>query len=123
MFIVPFIVREVPTSILQWKLQPITLFLENRGRGLCSAESPEEWLSVNDITVDTMWVENDICYAKVNPTTTTLADFYSFEQLTKTQTKGTEECWRTFYLLNEVNWDGLIDPKIESVLRAIQKKV
>ena len=121
MFIVPFLIREVPPTILQWNLQPISLFLENRGRGLCTTDAPEEWLELNGIFAERTWIENDTVYVKVDPSKTKLSDFYSFEQLTKLQTKGTEECWRTFFLLKEPNWDSLIDVKIHKTLERIQK--
>ena len=122
MFIVPFLIRDVPKSILQWNLQPISLFLENRGRGLCSTDVPEEWLDLNGIHADDTWIENDTVYVKVNPLKTNLSEFYSFEQLTKLQTKGTEECWRTFFLLQEPNWDGLLDSKILKTIEHIRKR-
>ena len=122
MFIVPFIVRDAPPSILQWKLQPISLFLDNRGRALCITDCPEEWLSLNGISVDSIWREKDVIYAMVNEKETKLSDFYSFEQLTKSQSKGTEECWRTFYMLNEPTWDAMIETPIIEALGSIKKR-
>lgn len=123
MFIVPFIVRDVPSSILQWNLQPISIFLDNRGRALCTTDCPDEWLSVNGLHSSSRWIENDILYVMINPKETTLSDFYSFEQLTSVQSKGTEECWRTFYILNEPTWDALIEPPFNEVVATIQKTV
>ena len=77
---------------------------------------------MNGIVGTQTWVEKDTLYVKVDPVQTKLADFYSFEQLTKQQTKGTEECWRTFFLLNEPTWDGFFDPTILQALQTIQKK-
>ncbi len=122
MFIVPFIIRDSPPSILQWKLQPISLFLDNRGRALCTTDSPEEWLSLNGISVDSIWRDKNVIYAMVNEKETKLSDFYSFEQLTKSQSKGTEECWRTFYMLNEPTWDAMIEAPIIEALGSIKKR-
>jgi hypothetical protein len=122
MFIVPFIIRDSPPSILQWNLQPISLFLDNRGRALCTTDCPEEWLSLNGIIATSVWTDKDVMYAMVNPKETKLSDFYSFEQLTKSQSKGTEECWRTFYILNEPTWDAFLDTSIQGALGTIQKK-
>ena len=123
MFIVPFIVRDVPPSILQWKLQPISLFLDNRGRALCTTDCPAEWLSLNGIHVISSWIEKDIMYVMVNQKETNLSEFYSFEQLTKSQSKGTEECWRTFYMLNEPTWDAMMEEPVIEALGTIQKSV
>jgi hypothetical protein len=49
-----------------------------------------------------VWNENGIYFAKVNPTETKLSNFYSFEQLTSLQTKGTEERWRKFFSMSLV---------------------
>jgi hypothetical protein len=122
MFIVPFIIRDSPPSILQWNLQPISLFLDNRGRALCTTDCPAEWLSINGIIADSTWTHKDVMYAMVNQTKTKLSDFYSFEQLTKSQSKGTEECWRTFYILNEPTWDSFLDTSVVEALGTIQKK-
>lgn len=111
MFIVPFFKRDPPPSLIQWSLQPMSLFLENRGKSLCSiTDTPEDWLAENGLIVDNnnKWLENNIYYVQICPKKTNLKDFYSFEQVTKVQGKGTEECWRTFHFLNEPIWDGFV---------------
>lgn len=100
-------------------MTPITLFLENRGKGICKDDSPKEWLELNGIYYEEIWQENDIIFAKVNTEKTNLADFYSFEQLTKVQEKGSEECWRTFFYMNEKTWDSIPDPIFSNILQRI----
>lgn len=119
MLIVPYIVRNPLTSLLDWKLTPVTLFLENRGKSVCKDDSPKEWLELNGIHYDEMWQEKDTVFVKVNTEKTNMSEFYSFEQLTKVQTKGTEECWRTFFVMNEKTWDSIPEPIFSNLLQKI----
>ena len=111
MFIVPFFLRAPIKSIIQWNLVPITLFLENHGKGLCSAESGEEWLSENGFVKKQSWQVNDIYFVEIDTEKTNLKEFYSFEQITFEQKKGTEECWRTFFLMKSIEPDELSSEK------------
>jgi hypothetical protein len=60
-----------------------------------------------------------------------MKDFYSFEQLTKVQKRGTEECWRTFFTMespaNEKHsttaWNSCFDDPIRSVLKSIVEQL
>lgn len=122
MFLVPFIIRDELSSLIQLKLRPITLLLDNRGKSFCKTDNPAEWCEVNGISVEKQWKEKDMVFIKVDSTKTKLSDFYSFEQLTSSQTRGTEECWRTFYVLNEKTWDGLFESTIFEALKTIQQK-
>lgn len=132
MFIVPFFLRAPIKSIIQWNLVPITLFLENHGKGLCTAESWEEWLSENGFIKKQSWQMNDIYFVEIDTENTNLKDFYSFEQLTLEQKKGTEECWRTFFVMKSVElnekssekaWNENLENPFSKILNEIQRKL
>lgn len=131
MFIVPFFLRAPIQSIIQWNLVPITLFLENHGKGLCSAENAEEWLNENGFIKKQSWQGKDILFVEVDVEKTNLREFYSFEQLTLEQKKGTEECWRTFFVMkstendeksSEKAWNENLENPFSKILEEIQKK-
>jgi hypothetical protein len=132
MFVVPFFLRAPLPSIIQWQLVPITLFLENHGKGLCTAENLEAWLSENGFAKKQSWQVGDTAYVEIDTTKTTLRDFYSFEQLTVEQKKGTEECWRTFFLMKSVSpdekqsekaWNENLENPFSKILGEIQRKI
>lgn len=128
MFVVPFFLRPALSSLIQWNLVPITLFLENHGKLLCTADDPASWLAENGFAVKQIWKEKDTYFAEVDTAATSLADFYSFEQLTKTQQKGTQECWKTFFIMkskdnepcSETAWNENIESPFDKTLQAIQ---
>ncbi len=105
MFVVPFFLRAPLSSIIQWQLVPITVFLENHGKGICTAENVDEWLHENGFQKKKTWQVGDTVYVEIDTTKTTLRDFYSFEQLTVEQKRGTEECWRTFFVMKSISPD------------------
>jgi hypothetical protein len=132
MFIVPFFLRAPIKSIIQWNLVPITLFLENHGKGLCSAESGEEWLSENGFVKKQSWQVNDIYFVEIDTEKTNLKEFYSFEQITFEQKKGTEECWRTFFVMKSVEpeekssekaWNENLENPFSKILLEIRTKM
>lgn len=132
MFIVPFFLRAPLPSIIQWQLVPITVFLENHGKGLCTAENLEEWLSENGFSKKQSWKVGDTAYVEIDREKTNLRDFYSFEQLTLEQKRGTEECWRTFFLMkptsteekdSEKAWNENLENPFSKILMEIQRKV
>ena len=96
MFIVPFYTRTALPSLIKWSLIPITLFLDNRGKQLCETDEPEQWLVDNSFFVKSKWREGKILYIEIDIQSMKLKEFYSFEEVTRIQQKGTEECWRTF---------------------------
>lgn len=128
MFVVPFILRNELSSLYAWKLRPVLLFLENHGKHICSTDNPDEWLQENGFCVKKSWVYDSIVYAEIDEEKMSMKDFYSFEQLTTIQKRGTEECWRTFYIMesppNEKNsewaWNSLFEESISKVLHTIQ---
>ena len=129
MFVVPFFYRAPIQSLISWSLQPIVIFLENRGKQLCQVDSPTEWLSENGFSVKNKWQVGDILYVEVDAEKTSLRDFYSFEQLTVQQQKGTEECWRTFYtmkseedLSSSMAWNKNMESPLFDILQEIQIK-
>jgi hypothetical protein len=132
MFVIPFFIRNPLKSLCAWKLTPISLFLENRGKNfyqLESSESIQEWLECNGFIMKKIWTENDCCFVEIDAEKTRIKDFYSYEQLTLQQTKGTEECWKTFFVMksdkNDENsiqsWNELIEPSIQEKLKSIQR--
>jgi hypothetical protein len=132
MFVVPFFLRAPLPSVIQWQLVPITLFLENHGKGLYSVENADEWLAENGFSVKRQWQEEDIVFVEIDTTKTNLSDFYSYEQLTVEQKKGTEECWRTFFVLktenpdeklSEKSWNENIENPFSKAILAIQRKI
>lgn len=129
MFVVPFFFRDPLRSIIQWQIRPITLFLDNHGKHLCSVDNPVSWLSENGFYVKQTWQEGDILFAEIDKEKTALKDFYSFEELTKKQQKGTEECWRTFFLMStnaaeekstEKKWNENFEEIFQRVLYSIE---
>jgi hypothetical protein len=129
MFVVPFFCRAPIQSLIPWSLQPIVVFLENRGKQLCQVDLPAEWLSENGFSVKNQWKVGDIVYVEVDAEKTALRDFYSFEQLSVQQQKGTEECWRTFFTMKSAEdtmsslaWNKNIESPFFDVLQEIQKK-
>jgi hypothetical protein len=132
MFVVPFFLRTPLPSIIQWQLVPITLFLENHGKGLCTAENLEEWLEENGFTKKQSWQVGDTAFVEIDITKTILRDFYSFEQLTLEQKRGTEECWRTFFIMKPVSadekhsekaWNENLENPFSKILMEIQQRL
>jgi hypothetical protein len=131
MFVVPFLVRNSFSSLCPWKLRPIVLFLENHGKHLCTVEYPEEWLQDNGFRVKRIWTQDSIVYAEIDETETSMKDFYSFEQLTKVQKRGTEECWKTFFMMESPSteknstqaWNSCFEEPIQKVLEHIVEKL
>jgi hypothetical protein len=132
MFVVPFFLRASLPSVIQWKLVPVTLFLENHGKGLYVVDNADEWLAENGFVVKRQWHEEEIVFAEIDATKTNLSDFYSYEQLTVEQKKGTEECWRTFFVLktedpdeklSEKAWNQNIENPFSKAILAIQRKM
>jgi hypothetical protein len=132
MFVVPFFLRASLPSVIQWKLVPVTLFLENHGKGLYVVDNADEWLAENGFVVKRQWHEEEIVFAEIDATKTNLSDFYSYEQLTVEQKNGTEECWRTFFVLktedpdeklSEKAWNQNIENPFSKAILAIQRKM
>lgn len=132
MFIIPFFKREPLKSLSAWKLIPVTIFLENRGKNfyeLGPTESLEDWLHYNGFFAKEIWQEENTFFIEMDTEKTKLNDFYSFEQVTITQNKGTEECWKTFFLMtsdkqdeNSIqSWNELIEKPIQDKLNSIQR--
>jgi len=131
MFVVPFYTKSQLPSLIKWSLIPITLFLDNRGKQICETDEPDLWLTENGFSVKSKWREGKILYAEIDIVSTDLKNFYSFEEVTRTQQKGTEECWRTFYLLkagqgetpsSTNQWNDCIDEVFVEPLTTIQKR-
>lgn len=121
--------QKPPQSLISWHLQPISLFLDNRGKQLCEVDDADEWLTENGFGVKQKWIEQNMVFVEIDKETTKLSDFYSFEELTKQQQKGTEECWKTFFLLDSEeekesckSWNENIEAPFLKVLNSIQMK-
>lgn len=130
MILIPFFIQKSPPSLIPWHLQPISVFLENRGKQFCQVENPEIWLQENGFIVCNQWKQENMMFVEIDTEKTRLRDFYSFEELTKQQQKGTEECWRTFFLLHSENepgscksWNETIETPFLSVLQIIQEHI
>ena len=129
MILIPFFTQQTPPSLIPWHLQPISLFLENRGKQFCEVEDVDSWLQENGFVVKQKWKQQTMVFVEIDTEKTKLSDFYSFEELTKQQQKGIEECWRTFFLLDSEeenesckSWNENIDSSFLSVLQTIQMK-
>lgn len=69
-------------------------------------------------------------YAEIDSEQMKLSDFYSFEQVTLQQQKGTEECWRTFFLMkseqedpqSSMVWNKHFESPFSNVLEEIKGK-
>jgi len=131
MFVVPFLVRNSFSSLCPWTLRPIVLFLENHGKHICSVDNPEQWLQENGFQVKRLWTRDSITYAEIDESQTSMKDFYSFEQLTKVQKRGTEECWRTFFMMESPSteknsntaWNSCFEEPIRKVLECILQEL
>lgn len=91
--LIPYIVSKKQTDKLT--VYKVSLFLALGGRALWElspAENPEETLSQNDFVVDKLHTKGATVYAKINPTKTNLAAFYTWEETKK------DDCWRTFHI-------------------------
>ena len=129
MFVVPFFCRDPIPSLIPWSLQPIVVFLENRGKQVCSVDSPSEWLNENGFVVKQSWQHANTLFVEVDIQKTRLSDFYSFEQVTNKQQKGTEECWRTFFFMkseedpqSSMAWNKHIEAPFLGFIEEIKEK-
>ena len=132
MFVVPFFLRAPLPSIIQWQLVPVTVFLENHGKGLCSVENIDEWLNENGFEKKQEWQVGDTVYVEIDIQKTNIRDFYSFEQLTLQQKRGTEECWRTFFVMKSISaeektsekaWNENLENPFSKILEQIQTRM
>jgi hypothetical protein len=132
MFIIPYFIRNNYQSVLPIRLVQIVFFLENRGRSLIQMEAKEipEWLAANGFVPKEQKKEGDFFLVEIDTNQTHLPDFYSFEQLTVDQTKGTEECWRSFFwMLSDeekelTHWNECLEePFFKPLEKIIQSKV
>lgn len=123
MFLLPFFLRNpLPSKIKEYEIRPVVLFLENHGRGFCQLdekESTEDWLDENGFVVEEQWQEGDFLYVRIDPTKTNMHSFYSYEQLTFEKRVGTEECWRTFYIMRDSAWFSFIEEEFRSALQLL----
>lgn len=121
MFILPFFLRDpLPSKIGEYAIRPFVLFLENHGRNFCQLEgNAEEWLQENGFVSEDIWHDAEYVYVRINPVKTDLRAFYSYEQLTLEKRSGTEECWRTFYVMNDEAWVSFLEEEFRTVLRRL----
>ncbi len=92
-------------------------------------DSAQEWLAENGFVVKDQWKKGEILYVQIDADATRLSDFYSFEQLTVQQQRGTEECWRTFFVMKSQEepktseaWNKNLEAPFLNVLQEIQTK-
>ena len=99
--LIPYIVSKKQTDKLT--VYKVSLFLALGGRALWElspAENPEETLIENDFVVDKLHTKGATVYAKINPTKTNLAAFYTWEETKK------DDCWRTFHICLDAESKG-----------------
>ena len=136
MFVIPYFTKPmIPTSI-DWAFLPTYVFLDNRGRQLWSCtESKSEILETilpeNGFVVKRWWMEGDFLFVNVDAEQMNLPNFYSFEEVTQKKEKGTEECWRRFFLFVckreseqhlETFWLQNLEPQFLLMLKSIALK-
>ena len=91
--LIPYFLSKKQTDKLT--VYKLSLFLTLGGRALWElspSENPEETLIENDFVVDKLHTKGATVYAKINPTKTNLAAFYTWEETKK------DDCWRTFHI-------------------------
>ena len=123
MFVVPFYIRPFQKSLIQWSLEPVVLFLDSQGRQICKADTPFEWLTENGFHTKRTWTHGQTVYAEIDIQQTVVADYYTFEELTTEQQKGTQECWRTFYVLigeSTHHWNECLESPFKECIDSIQ---
>jgi hypothetical protein len=123
MFVVPFYIRPSPKSLIQWSLQPIVLFLDSQGRQICKTDAPLDWLAENGFHTKTTWTQGQTVYAEIDTQQTAVKEYYTFEELTTEQQKGTQECWRTFYVLtgeSTHHWNECLEEPFKECIDSIQ---
>jgi len=91
--LIPYMMSKKQTEKLT--VYKLSLFLATGGRALwelSATENPEQTLTENDFVVDRIYPKGSTVFAKINPTKTNLAAFYTWEETKK------DDCWRTFHI-------------------------
>ena len=136
MFVIPYFTKPCLSSTIDWTFLPTYIFLDNRGKQLWTCdESLEEILKTilpeNGFVYTKYEKQGPYLFVEIDPKATNLKQFYSFEEVTKQKGKGTEECWRRFFLFVcknpsekhlETYWLSTVDPEFQALFTYIQKK-
>ncbi len=136
MFVIPYFTKPTIETTIDWAFLPVYIFLDNKGRQLwLCEESEKEILQVvlpeNGFYVKSHWKEGDRLFVEIDTEKTNIQNFYSFEEVTRKKEKGTEECWRRFFVFVckresekhlETFWLHNLEPNFTEVLNSISKK-
>ena len=136
MFVIPYFTKEPIQTTIDWTFVPVYIFLDNKGRQLWNCEESEKEilesiLPENGFVVKKFWLEKDSLYVEVDSKKTNIQNFYSFEEVTQKKEKGTEECWRRFFLFVckreseqhlETFWLQNLEPQFLLMLKSIALK-
>lgn len=124
------------STTIDWAFLPIYIFMENKGKQLWTCDESEteilqHILPNNGFVVNKSWKETDTLFVQIDSKATDLKNFYSFEEVTQKKGKGTEDCWRRFFVFLckresekhlESFWLGNIESEFTRVLHSISKK-
>lgn len=136
MFVIPYFTKPFLSSTIDWAFLPTYIFLDNKGKQPWTCdESVEEILQTilpdNGFVYTKYEKHGNFLFVEIDSTKTNLQNFYSFEEVTKQKTKGTEECWRRFFLFVcknpsekhlETYWLSSMEPDFQTIFAHIQKK-
>jgi hypothetical protein len=126
MKLVPFILSQ--KQVNQFTVSQIQVFLAYAGKSVWKTEESgsvslktilQDYCEPNGLTVQKTYVDkqNQIAYLMIDPTKTTLTDFYTWEEALAHQTK--PECWRRFSFIqdsDQADWwspQGLVEAEIQ----------
>ncbi len=126
MKLVPFILSQKQAN--QFTVTQLQVFLAYAGKSIWKTDESgfvplktvlQDYCEPNGFTVQKTYVDkqNQIVYLMIDPTKTTLTDFYTWEEALTNQTK--PECWRRFYFMQDnekADWwspTGLVEAEIQ----------
>ena len=126
MKLVPFILSEKQAN--EFTVTQIQVFLAHAGKSVWKTEESgfvslktilQDYCEPNGFTVQKTHVDkqNQIAYLMIDPTKTTMTDFYTWEEALAHQTR--PECWRRFYFMQDsetADWwspHGLVEAEIQ----------
>ncbi len=103
MFVIPYFTKPTIQTTIDWAFLPVYLFLDNKGRQFWICEESENEilqnvLPENGFYMKSYWKKGDKLFVEIDTEKTNIQNFYSFEEVTRKKEKGTEECWRRFFM-------------------------
>lgn len=124
MKLVPFFLTESMKHTFY--VQTLFVFLSHAGKALWATDESgvvsretilSDYCEANGFVVKRFFIEKDIAFIEIDPQTTNLSDFYTWEEAL--EKPGKPECWRRFYFLQDKEgsdwWSpkGLIEAEIQ----------